>query len=34
MSAESQRSRFLEKLDIHETACLVRFAIRQGVIVA
>lgn len=32
-SAESYRSRIMEKLDIHETAGLVRYAIRQGLIV-
>ena len=31
-TAESHRSRIMEKLDIHETATLVRYAIRQGVI--
>jgi two-component system response regulator NreC len=29
-TAESHRSRIMEKLDIHETATLVRYAIRQG----
>lgn len=33
-TAESHRSRLMEKLDIHETATLVRYAIRQGVIQA
>lgn len=31
-TAESHRSRIMEKLDIHETATLVRYAIRQGII--
>jgi len=31
-TAESHRSRLMEKLYIHETATLVRYAIRQGVI--
>jgi two-component system response regulator NreC len=31
-TAESHRSRLMEKLDIHETAGLVRYAIRRGVI--
>ncbi len=31
-TAESHRSRIMEKLDIHETAGLVRYAIRQGLI--
>ncbi len=31
-TAESHRSRIMSKLDIHETAGLVRYAIRQGVI--
>jgi two-component system, NarL family, response regulator NreC len=31
-TAESHRGRIMEKLDIHETAGLVRYAIRQGVI--
>lgn len=31
-TAESHRTRLMEKLDIHETATLVRYAIRQGVI--
>jgi hypothetical protein len=30
VSTESHRSRIMEKLDIHETASLVRFAIRKG----
>lgn len=31
-TAESHRSRLMEKLDIHETAGLVRYAIRRGLI--
>jgi len=31
-TAESHRTRIMEKLDIHETATLVRYAIRQGMI--
>ena len=31
-TAESHRTRLMEKLDIHETATLTRYAIRQGVI--
>ena len=31
-TAESHRSRIMEKLDIHETATLVRYAIRRGLI--
>lgn len=31
-TAESHRTRIMEKLDIHETASLVRYAIRRGVI--
>jgi DNA-binding NarL/FixJ family response regulator len=31
-TAESYRTRIMEKLDIHETAGLVRYAIRQGLI--
>ncbi|MBI2884305.1 MAG: response regulator transcription factor, partial [Candidatus Methylomirabilis oxyfera] len=31
-TAESHRTHIMEKLDIHETAGLVRYAIRQGVI--
>ena len=31
-TAETHRSRILEKLDIHETAGLVRYAIRRGMI--
>ncbi len=33
-TAESHRSRIMEKLDIHETAGLVRYAIRQGLVQA
>ena len=33
-TAESYRSRVMEKLDIHETAGLVRYAIRQGIVQA
>jgi DNA-binding NarL/FixJ family response regulator len=33
-TAESHRSRLMHKLDIHETASLVRYAIRQGLIQA
>lgn len=32
-TAESYRTRIMEKLDIHETAGLVRYAIRRGIIV-
>ena len=31
-TAESYRGRIMEKLDIHDTAGLVRYAIRQGLI--
>lgn len=31
-TAESHRTRLMEKLDIHETASLVRYAIRRGII--
>lgn len=31
-TAESHRSRIMSKLDIHETASLVRYAIRQGLV--
>ena len=31
-TAESYRSRIMQKLDIHETAGLVRYAIRRGLI--
>lgn len=33
-TAESHRSRIMQKLDIHETASLVRYAIRRGLIQA
>jgi len=33
-TAESHRSRLMQKLDIHETASLVRYAIRRGLIQA
>ncbi|MCL5006021.1 MAG: response regulator transcription factor [Acidobacteria bacterium] len=33
-TAESHRTRIMEKLDIHETAGLVRYAIRKGIIQA
>ena len=33
-TAESYRGRIMEKLDIHDTAGLVRYAIRQGLIQA
>ena len=33
-TAESHRARMMEKLDIHETATLVRYAIRTGLVVA
>ena len=33
-TADSHRSRIMEKLDIHETASLVRYAVRQGVVPA
>lgn len=33
-TAESHRARMMEKLDIHETATLVRYAIRRGLVVA
>jgi DNA-binding NarL/FixJ family response regulator len=33
-TAESYRARIMEKLDIHDTAGLVRYAIRRGVIQA
>ena len=33
-TAESYRARVMEKLDIHETAGLVRYAIRQGIVEA
>jgi DNA-binding NarL/FixJ family response regulator len=31
-TAESYRARLMEKLDVHETAGLVRYAIRHGII--
>ena len=31
-TAESHRTRLMEKLDVHETASLVRYAIRTGLI--
>lgn len=31
-TAESHRSRLMKKLDIHETASLVRYAVRRGLI--
>jgi len=31
-TVESYRARIMEKLDIHDTAGLVRYAIRRGVI--
>jgi len=31
-TAESHRSRLMKKLDIHETAGLVRYAIRRGLL--
>jgi two-component system response regulator NreC len=31
-TAESHRARLMQKLDIHETASLVRYAIRRGLI--
>ena len=33
-TAESHRTRLMQKLDIHETASLVRYAIRRGIIQA
>jgi len=33
-TAESHRTRVMQKLDIHETASLVRYAIRRGLIEA
>jgi DNA-binding NarL/FixJ family response regulator len=33
-TAESYRARMMDKLDIHETAGLVRYAIRQGIVEA
>ena len=32
-TAESHRTRIMEKLEIHETATLVRYAIRRGLVV-
>jgi len=31
-TAESHRSRIMKKLDIHETASLVRYAVRRGLV--
>lgn len=31
-TAESHRSRLMRKLDIHETASLVRYAVRRGLV--
>ena len=31
-TAESHRTRLMQKLDIHETATLVRYAVRQGIV--
>jgi DNA-binding NarL/FixJ family response regulator len=31
-TAESHRTRLMQKLDIHETASLVRYAIRRGIV--
>jgi DNA-binding NarL/FixJ family response regulator len=31
-TAESHRTRLMHKLDIHETASLVRYAVRQGIV--
>ena len=33
-TAESHRSRLMQKLDIHETASLVRYAVRRGIVQA
>jgi two-component system response regulator NreC len=33
-TAESHRTRLMQKLDIHETASLVRYAVRQGIVKA
>jgi DNA-binding CsgD family transcriptional regulator len=33
-TADSHRTRIMQKLDIHETASLVRYAIRRGFIKA
>ena len=31
-TAESHRTRLMQKLDIHETASLVRYAVRNGIV--
>jgi DNA-binding CsgD family transcriptional regulator len=31
-TAESHRTRLMQKLDIHETASLVRYAVRHGIV--
>ena len=31
-TAESHRSRLMQKLDIHETASLVRYAVKHGLV--
>ncbi|PYN12122.1 MAG: DNA-binding response regulator, partial [Candidatus Rokuibacteriota bacterium] len=31
-TAESHRTRIMEKLEVHETASLVRYAVRRGLI--
>jgi DNA-binding NarL/FixJ family response regulator len=31
-TAESHRTRLMQKLDIHETASLVRYAVRRGIV--
>ena len=31
-TAESHRTRLMQKLDIHETASLVRYAVRRGLV--
>ena len=31
-TAETYRTRIMEKLDLHETASLVRYAIRRGLV--
>jgi DNA-binding NarL/FixJ family response regulator len=31
-TAETHRTRLMQKLDIHETASLVRYAVRQGIV--
>jgi DNA-binding CsgD family transcriptional regulator len=33
-TAESHRTRLMQKLDIHETASLVRYAVRHGIVEA